>query len=246
MKRIFLILLTICLGMVMEATAQSTEQEQKEQSIVGNYDRVVSLVINDCVRHEKRFLSQTDVFRIHINPKGNLLSVVSEAKDEFDVNFVAFISPKDTTIKPQLIEDGERYYFSFVSKSSETIMLVNGTDSLDRYDVCWYSKDDVIVDYSGFPNRMYKAKGTLFVWRDDSYDESNEVINTLIEYNRVDYWVKDCGFWGAFKDGEEIICYDLNALREGKIKKYHDYGLFGKGFRGRIRWRWYELWRPND
>ena len=246
MKRIFLILLTICLGMVMEATAQGTEQEQKEQSIVGNYDRVVSLVINDCIRHEKRFLSQTDVFSIHIYPERNLLVVFSEAKDEFDVNFVAIVSPKDTTIKSQRIEEGERYFYSWVSQTSDTIMLVSGTNSLDRYDVS-FSKDDVVIDYPTiFPNRMYKAKGTLFVWRDDSYDVSNEVINTLVEYNRVDYWVKDLWSWGAINDGEETISYNLNDLRQGKIRKYHDYGLWGKGFRARIRKMWYELWHNND
>ncbi len=243
MKRIFLILLTICLGMVMEATAQSTEQEQKEQSIVGNYDRVVSLVINDCVRHEKRFLSQTDVFSIHISPK--VLSVIPEAKDEYDINFVAIVSPKDTTIKPQRSEEGERYFYTWVSQPSDTVMLVSGTSSSEKYTVS-YSLDDVIIDYIGFPNRMLKTKEKLFVWKDDAYNESADVINTLIEYNRVDYGVKMIMLVGGINDGEECLCYDMNALRQGKIKKYHDYGLWGKGFRARIRKMWYELWHNND
>ena len=50
---------------------------------------------------------------------------------------------------------------------------------------------------------------------------------------------------GFARDGEEVVCYDLNALRKGRIKKYHDYGLYGKGFRGRFRQCWYRLWHPG-
>ena len=216
----------LCLG--TEASAQ-------------NFDSVIFTMINNCVRHEKRFLSKTDVFRIQKSPNGKLLVVSREVKNEDNVNFVAFVTPKDSTIKPQRIEDGERYIYTWISQSSDTIMLAKGIYS-DRYTVS-FSPSDVIIDYSRLPNRMYKVNEKIFVWQDDAYNESSDVINTLIEYNRVDYCVKDLLGWGAINDSVETICYDIKALSQGKIKKFHNHGLFGKGFRGRIRRMWYGLWR---
>ena len=44
---------------------------------------------------------------------------------------------------------------------------------------------------------------------------------------------------------KEIVCYDLEALQNGRIQKFHHYGLWGKGFRARLRRGWFLLWHPQ-
>jgi len=209
----------------------------------GGYDRIVELAVKDFARHEKRLLSTSDVFDVHFYPEVDKMIVSAQINDYSHNNYIAVVNPKDTTINPTTFTDEEKIVWTWVSPSSDTIMVVNWPFDADKYEVS-YSLDDVSIDYSGLPNRMLEAAGKLFVWRDDTRDESREVIDRLIRLERVDFWAKGLIGWFVDNDGEETVVYDMDALRQGKIRKYHNYGLFGDGFHGWLRTTWFKITLP--
>ena len=71
----------------------------------GDHDAAISVAVNNMVRHEKRFLSTTDVFDIGIYPEQNLLIVSARVDDDHHNHFSAVVSPKDTSIIPVFIKD---------------------------------------------------------------------------------------------------------------------------------------------
>lgn len=209
-----------------------------------NYDREVSKAVDNFARHERRLLSSSDVFDVSIYPECNLVVISSQADDDDHNNYDATITPIDTSINPVASWKEDRMVWTWVKHPSDTILMVTWVEDAINYKVS-YSPKDVLIDYSSLPNRMIEAQGRLFFWQDDTLGETKDVIDTLIGLNRVDYFVKGIVGGGVINDGEEVVCYDLNALRKGRIKKYHDYGLYGKGFRGRFRQCWYRLWHPG-
>lgn len=221
-------------------------QPMRADITVGDYDSAISVAINNMVRHEKRFLSTSDIFDIDIYPTHNLLVVSARVDDEDHNDYFAIVSPKDTTVKSKYIPEQEKLVW--VSPASkDTIMTCS-----DCYD--WYSEnyslsfspDDVLIDYSHLPNKMLISASKLFFWRDDARPESKEIIDKLTDMGRVELLVRENALgWGVINDGEEVVCYDLDALQKGRIEKYHDYGLWGKGFRARLRQCWYLLWHPQ-
>ena len=214
---------------------------------LGDYEPAISVAINDMIRHEKRFLSTSDIFDLDLFPARNLLVVSARVDDEYHNHYVAIVSPKDTTVKPVYIPDKEKLvWVSPVSK--DTIIMCN--DCFDWYSEkyslsFWPEKDH--IEYTGLPNKMIVSDGKLFFWSDEAEQKSKEIIHKLVDMERVDYLVKENALgWGVINDGEEVICYDLEALLRVKIKKYHVYGLWGKGFRARVRRGWYLLWHPQQ
>ena len=123
-------------------------QPMRADITVGDYDSAISVAINNMVRHEKRFLSTSDIFDIDIYPTHNLLVVSARVDDEDHNDYFAIVSPKDTTVKSKYIPEQEKLVW--VSPASkDTIMTCS-----DCYD--WYSEnyslsfspDDVLIDYS--------------------------------------------------------------------------------------------------
>ncbi|MBQ3743904.1 MAG: hypothetical protein II858_08650 [Bacteroidales bacterium] len=212
----------------------------------GDYEPAISVAINNIVRHEKRFLSTSDIFVIHFSPERNLLVVEPKGYDEHYNHYLAIVSPKDTTVKPEYLRDEMKLvWVSPVSK--DTIMTC--TDCFDWYSENYslsFSPEEVLIDYSDLPNKMITSAGKLFFWSDEAEPQSKEIIDKLLVMGRVDFLVHENAIgWGGINDGKEVVCYDLEALIKGKIKKYHDYGLWGKGFRARLRQGWYDLWHPQ-
>ena len=213
---------------------------------LGDYEPAISVAINDMIRHEKRFLSTSDIFDLDLFPERNLLVVSARVDDKHHNHYVAIVSPKDTPVKPVYIPDKEKLvWVSPVSK--DTIIMCN--DCFDWYSEKYslsFSPEEVHIDYSDLPNKMIVSAGKLFFWCDEAEPKSKEIIDKLVDMERVDFLVKENALgWGVINDGEEVICYDLEALLQVKIKKYHDYGLWGKGFRARVRQGWYLLWHPQ-
>lgn len=211
-----------------------------------DYEPAISVAINNMVRHEKRFLSTSDIFDIHLNPEQNMLVVSARVDDEHYNHYVAIVSPKDTTVKPEYIPDKEKLvWVSPVSKDT----IITCSDCFDWYSEKYslsFSPEEVHIDYSDLPNKMIISAGKLFFWCDEAEPKSKEIIDKLVDMERVDFLVKENALgWGVINDGEEVICYDLEALLQVKIKKYHDYGLWGKGFRARLRQGWDLLWHPQ-
>ena len=207
------------------------------------HEPAISVAINNMVRHEKRFLSTSDIFDIHLYPEENLLIVYAQVDDEYHNNYMAIVSPKDTTVTPEYNSEEEKtVWVSPVSK--DTVMTCSGW-FLDDYRIS-YLPEDVLIDYSDLPNKVLTSANKLFFWRDDACPESKEIIDKLVDMGRVDYvaWENALG-WGVINDGEEVVCYDLEALQNGRIKKYHHYGLWGKGTRARLRRAWFHLWHPE-
>ena len=212
---------------------------------LGDYEPAISVAINDMIRHEKRFLSTSDIFDLDLFPERNLLVVSARVDDRHHNHYVAIVSPKDTTVKPVYIPDKEKLvWVSPVSK--DTIIMCNDCfDYSEKYSLS-FSPEEVHIDYSDLPNKMIASAGKLFFWCDEAEPKSKEIIDKLVDMERVDFLVRENALgWGVINDGEEVICYDLEALLQAKIKKYHDYGLLGKGFRARVRQGWYLLWHPQ-
>jgi hypothetical protein len=69
----------------------------RADNTVGDYESVISVAVNNMVRHEKRFLSTSDIFDIYLNPEQNVLVVSARVDDEFN-HYFAIVSPKDTTV----------------------------------------------------------------------------------------------------------------------------------------------------
>ena len=203
-----------------------------------NYGREVSLAVDNFARHERRLLSSSDVFDVSIYPERNLVVISSQADDDHHNNYGAIVTPIDTTINYVASWKDDGMVWTWIKHPSDTILTVTWVEGARNYTVS-YSPKDVLIDFSCLPNRMIESKGRWFFWQDDTVGESRDVIDTLIGLNRVDFFVKGLVGGGVINDGEEVVCYDLNALRKGRIKKYHDYGLYGKGFRGWFRHCWY-------
>ena len=212
----------------------------KAEADPGEYDRAISVAVDNMVRHEKRYLSTGDVFNIGIYPNANALVISAQVNDEYNNRFVAIVTPKDTTLKPERFADQDRIIW--VSPASkDTVIAVKGLGP-EEYSIS-YSPDAVQIDYSDLPNKILASKGKLFVWRDEACADSKEVIDRLTDLNRVDFLIPEAETWWSYiDDGVEVVCYDLDALREGKIKKHHNYGLWGDGFRARLRRGWFQLW----
>ena len=218
-------------------------QPMRADITVGDYDSAISVAINNMVRHEKRFLSTSDIFDIDIYPTHNLLVVSARVDDELHNHYFAIVSPKDSTVKPVFFPEEERLvWVSPVSK--DTIITCSDCFS-DDYSIS-FLPEEVVFDYSDLPNKVLISANKLFFWRDDASPESKEIIDKLVDMRRVDYLVRENFLgWGVINDGEEVVCYDLDALQKGRIEKYHDYGLWGKGFRARLCQCWYLLWHPQ-
>jgi len=218
-------------------------QPMRADITVGDYDSAISVAINNMVRHEKRFLSTSDIFEIDLYPEQNLLIVSARVDDEYHNHYVAIVSPKDTTIESKYNpEEQKLVWVSPVSK--DTVMTCSDCFSED-YSLS-YLPEEVLIDYSDLPNKVLTSANKLFLWRDDASPESKEIIDKLVDMGRVDFLVHENFIgWGVINDGEEVVCYDLDALQKGRIEKYHDYGLWGKGFRARLRQCWYLLWHPQ-
>ena len=240
MRHSLFILFFCCLCVIScKPRTQSTETDP------GDYDEVVSVAIHNLIRHEKRFLSQTDVFDIRISSERNLLAVSAMVKGYYENKYEGIISPKDTTIEPVCFFDENELTYIWIAPPSDTILLVKQDDDA-KFSEVLYSAEDVSIDYSLIPNRMIRSSQKLFVWQDTALGPSKEVIDTLSDLERVDYGVKGIIGFFVINDGEEVICYDLDALRKGRIKKYHDYGILGKGFRARLRQLWFDLRYPHE
>lgn len=248
MKPAFLFALCILTAVSLSAQKKRLllpSQPMRADITVGDYEPAISVAVNNMIRHEKRFLSTSDIFDIHLNPEQNVLVVSARVDDEFN-HYFAIVSPKDTTVKPVFIPDEEKLvWVSPVSK--DTIMTCN--DCFDWYSEFYslsFSPEEVLIDYHDLPNKMITLAGKLFFWCDDTDPQSKEIIDKLMDMGRVDFLVKENALgWGVIDDGKEVICYDLEAVTQGKIKKYHDYGIGGKGFRARLRQGWYLLWHPQ-
>jgi hypothetical protein len=218
-----------------------TLDAQKHDLDHGDYDQAVSVAINNLVRHEKRFLSKSEVFDIRIDTAQNMLCVSAKTGYGSQNGFFAMVSPQDTTVKPIWNED-KLIWASPVCK--DTIIVCDDCYSED-YQIT-YSLKDVQVDYRDVPNRMVILSDKRFVWRDEAFPDSKEIIDSLVALGRIEYLVRENSLsWFVINDGEEVICYDLESLTQGKVKKYHDYGLWGKGFRARFRMGWYKLWHHH-
>ena len=218
-----------------------TLDAQKHDLDHGDYDQAISVAINNVVRHEKRFLTKSEVFDIRVDIARNLLCVSAKTGYGSQNGFFAMVSPQDTTVKPIWDED-KLIWVSPVNK--DTIIVCDVCYSVD-YQIC-YTPEDVQVDYRDVPNRMVISAEKKFVWRDEAFPDSKEIIDSLVALGRIEYLVRENSLsWFVIDDGEELVCYDLKALTRGKVKKYHDYGLWGKGFRARLRMGWYNLWHHN-
>lgn len=237
------LIIAICLFI---SVTSSHAEYQSDDRIPTYYDHAISIAVNNLVRHEKRFLSQSDMFEVSITPQENRLHVspFSLRIDGDYMSFVAFVSPKDTTVHPDFFQDENRLSYTWLSPSSDTILVVNEIFDTGEYTVS-YSLEDVMFDYSLVPNKMLTASGKLFVWREDSCDESKDVIDTLIELNRINFRVKGINGPAYYFDGGETISFDLEALQQGTINKTHGYWPWGYGFRARFRRAWYLLWHSN-
>ena len=210
---------------------------------VGDYEPAISVAVKNMVRHEKRFLSTSDIFEIDLYPEQNLLIISARVDDEYHNHYVAIVSPKDTTVTPEYnYEEEKTVWVSPVSK--DTVMTCSGW-FLDDYRIS-YLPEDVLIDYSDLPNKVLTSANKLFFWRDDACPESKEIIDKLVDMGRVDFvdW-ENALSWGVINDGEEVVCYDLEALQKGRIKKFHNFGLWGDGFRARLRRGWFLLWHPQ-
>jgi hypothetical protein len=237
MKTRFVVSALLLCGVLLSSRAMRTD------ITVGDDEPAISIAINDMVRHEKRFLSTSDIFDIHLYPKENRLVVSARVDDEHHNHYIAIVTPKDTTVKLKYIAEEEKMvWISPVSK--DTVITCSGW-FLENYSIS-YSLEDVLIDYADLPNKMTISAHKLFLWRDDACPESKEIIDTLVDMGRVDFLVLEYALgWGVIDDGEEVVCYDLEALQNGRIKKYHHYGLWGKGFSARLRRGWFLLWHPQ-
>lgn len=218
-----------------------TLDAQKHDLDHGDYAKAISVAVNNLVRYEKPFLSKSEVIDIRINTARNLLCVSAKGGYGSQHGFFAMVSPQDTTIKPIWDEDK---LFWVLPVRKDTIIVCDDCYS-DDYQIS-FSPEDVQIDYREVPNRMVISAEKLFVWRDETFTDSEEIIDRLVSLGRIDYLVHENGLsWFVIDDGEEVICYDLESLTQGKVKKYHDYGLWGKGFRARLRMGWYKLWHHH-
>lgn len=215
-------------------------QAMRADNIVGDYEPAISVAISNMVRHEKRFLSSSDIFDIGIYPERNLLIVSARVDDEYHNHYIAIVSPEDTTLKQKY--DSEEKKLIWVSNvSKDTVMTCSDVFSED-YSIS-YLLEDVLIDYSRLPNKVLSSANKLFLWHDDVCPESKEIINRLVDMGYVDFLIQENPLgWGVYYDGEELVCYILEELQKGRIKKYHHYGLWGKGLRARIRRGWFLLW----
>ena len=209
----------------------------------GDWEPAISVAINNIVRHEKRFLSTSDIFDINLYPEQNLLVVSARVDDEYHNHYLAIVSPKDTTIKPEYIHEEEKLvWVSPVSK--DTIMTCSNCFSEDFS--LSYLPDYVMIDYSELPNKVSNSANKLFYWRDEASPESKVIIDKLVDMGRVDFLSRENILgWGVLNEGDEVVCYELDALQKGIIKKFHNYGLWGNGFRARFRRGWFQLWHPQ-
>ena len=209
----------------------------------GDHDSAISAAINNMVRHEKRFLSTSDIFDIGIYPDQNMLIVSARVDDDYHNHYYAIISPIDTTVKSGYIPEEEKLVW--VSPSSKDTVMTCSNCFSENYSIS-FSPEDVLIVHSDLPNKEFSSANKLFFWRDDACPESKEIIDKLVDLGRVDFLVHENFIgWGVINDGEEVVCYDLEALHQGKIKKFHHYGLWGKGFRARLRRGWFLLWHPQ-
>ena len=230
-----LLILPLCLS--AEFRSSHVEQTDPATEQPEDLDKAIETAIWNFIRHERRLLAAGDLFEINIAAAGNVLGITLLTED--DNNYPVFVTPKDTSCIREPSQ--EKDWVCWITPDSrDTVICAKGAFS-EPVPVLQFSDSTVEKDLSSVPNRMFKYKNKLFVWRDETYGDSQDVFALLLERNRVDYLAPGLSdFWGNSNDGGEHVIYDLENLRQGKIKKYHNYGLSGNGFRGRMRSLWYK------
>jgi hypothetical protein len=235
--------LLVILPMSLSAEIRTSPVGQPESATEqpDNLEKAVETAIWDYIRHERRLLASGDLFEINIAADHGVLGIT--LLTEYDSNFPVFVSPKDTSCIIEYSEEND-WICWLTPDTQDTIICAKGAYS-EPVPLLRFSDNAVVKDISSVPNRKFEYKKKLFVWRDNTYEDSTEVLALLLERNRVDFISPRISpFWGNDNDGGEHVIYDLKILRQGKIKKYHNYGLSGNGFQGRMRSLWFK-WKGS-
>ena len=203
-------------------------------------EKAVRVAANDFIHHERRLSSSSDVFSVFVsvNPYHNTelyIFVIDEPVENYSV----WVSPKDTNCVLRFSNE-DMYWLD--PASGDTVIFSKNVFSDTPIDLR-YSERDVVFNLRSLPDRMLVVDGKVFVWMDKSGGDHDEVMKELVKRSKVDFFMEGVlpDWWGATDDGEESVCYDLEKLSQGKVKKYHDFGIFGKGLRGRLNVLKYKL-----
>lgn len=169
MKARFIVSVLLFCGLLLPS------QATRAVITVGDYESAISVAVKNLVRHEKRFLSTSDVFEIDLYPEQNLLIVSARVDDEYHNHYVAIVSPKDTTIESKYNpEEQKLVWVSPVSK--DTVMTCSDCFSED-YSLS-YLPEEVLIDYSDLPNKVLTSANKLFLWRDNASPESKKSLTS--------------------------------------------------------------------
>jgi hypothetical protein len=195
------------------------------------YSKAINMAIDNFILHERRLLATADFFGVYINPERNVLWIGEDI-----CKYPIYLSPKDTSIV--LYCNDELSPLIWYDHNSQDIILSLMDYGELNYTII-FSEDAVDMDMSMVPNCLFSQNGKLFVWDDKTRGESKIVTDTLLARNRISYELSNLPLFDfPTDDGLEVVCYDLEKLQQGRIKKYHDHGIFGKGLKGRLKSAW--------
>ena len=136
MKTLYIVSTLLC---VLVMPSQATKADIN----VDNFEPAISVAVNNIVRHEKQFLSTSDIFDIRLYPEQNMLVVSARANDELHNHYFAIVSPKDSAVKPVFFPEEERLvWVSPVSK--DTIITCSDCFS-DDYSISFLPEDVVLI-----------------------------------------------------------------------------------------------------
>ena len=217
--------LLLILPLYLSAGIRSSRVEvpESESNHPDNLEKAIETAIRNYIRHERRLLATGDLFEINIVADRNELRI--SLLTEKDNNYPVYITPKDTSCIIESSRKQDRICW-LTQSSRDTVICAKGAYS-EPVPTLRFSDSAVEKDISSVPNRKFEYKKKLFVWRDNTCEDSPDVLSLLLERNRVDYLAPGLSsFWGNSNDGGEHVIYNLEKLRQGKIKKYHNF--FGK------------------
>ena len=202
-------------------------------------EKAVRVAANDFIHHERRLSSSGDVFCVGVGIDHNHNNILGiSVIDEPSENYPVWVSPKDTNCVLRY-SDEDMYWLD--PSSGDTVIFSKNVFN-DFPIELRYSESDVVFNLRSLPDRMFIVDGKVFVWGDKSDGNHDEVMKELVKRSKVDFIMEGVWpDWWAIDDGEEAVCYDFERLSRGKVKKYHSFGIAGKGLRGRINVLKYKL-----
>lgn len=161
--------------------------------------------IDDFVCNERRLLSNDTFFHVLLDKNNPWTINIIGDQNKFPI--IINIKEQDVvTIKWDA--DKTRMTARDTLKGSEVVYI--DMSKSEEHPTIWFDPESVVISYSAFPNQVFKYRGKVFYWFDETIQSevSPKIVDLLFNYNCVDTLVSNM-YWpdSVIDDGKDMVSY---------------------------------------